>query len=294
MTRNTPSCPPSVALAFLGRLAAAGVDVPGLDQYTALMDAQPGVPEPSKPLLDHTPAEFVDFALKRATATIGNNSAGGMCGQWSGQLSEMRNRATSEMLTRLAERADDIIIALRKTFDPAAEAIRRLVVDRQVPPWATVETLFEADDDTRRAWLDAKTIHAPALDRVLELRQDMSTYLRIPPDPDGIRQHGEQVVEPQWGVCVIRDGAGPFHPQDGGPHVRWMQEAGRLHLATVSEIDPISLARAEGIPVDRLLTEARRRDADGLAVPETDVDPSAAVDLSGAYLAQLAATEPKE
>lgn len=269
--------------AFVHGLRRHGVTVPHWDEFAALRRAgAPHEPYPAKPLLEHTPEELTAYIRLRALHKVATHPRIGDAAEVARLV---QAELGTEMVALLAGHVDEFILGLRPAFDEAADAARR-VVALGVSPDATAETLFDAPEDSRRAWREFTRTHTRALDSILNLRVAMSELLGAPPSTRG--RTGVTLPHHQisWGLVVSRSGATLPASDTTLPHRRWLRLAPVLYLPTVAELDPASIAQAEGLPVARLLAEAHHRAAAGLAVDETTNSPTAQVDLSGAYLAR--------
>lgn len=257
-----------------------GVTVPGADHYRALLAAPTRMPEPAVSLLEMTPEDFGKLARGRALSAIMNDPR-----QHGSNLAavaaQLKRDLYAEYRDQLAAQADDLILQLRVKFDRAADAARH-VRALGIEPEATIEDLFDADDEQRSAWKAFRDRDHKTLDAILHVRRGMSEALGIEPlaEAYGI---GAAADEVDWSITVTRPVDGPagtgwLPPRNPrAPWVRWLSAADSLYLPTLAELASAAVAEAEGLPVELLLLEANRRARLGLGVPETTADPSARV-----------------
>lgn len=276
--------------AFIYGLRRHGVPVPHWDEYAALRRVgAPPQPQPAKPLMEHTPEELTAYVRARVLHKVAVHPR---IGDAADVARLVQAELGAELLALLAGDVDEFIVALQPKFDEAADAARR-VVSLGVAPDATIETLFDAPQAARQAWREFTRTHTKTLNSILSLRVAMSEIFDVPPSRKhaGIARPGHQV---NWGLVVTRDGSSLPDSDTSAPHRRWLRLAPVLYLPTLAELDPAAVAAANGLPVQQLLAEAHRRAAAGWAVDETTGSPTAAVDLSGAYLARYTDTDTEE
>lgn len=282
---------------FITALQRLGVTVPGAELLTVPAQV-PAMIDGSfrRPLLGLTAAELAAETERVAAARVLNTSTARGGGGYPSLLHDMQTIYEDEFKDALRRHADSLIEQLRATFDPAADAARR-VAALGISPSATVETLFTAPEEHRRAWLEFKGKHTATLEHVFRIRQAMTKHLRIPPQHEGKEAWGRNPETVEWGLAVTRPtpgttGSTPFAADSAAPHRRWLEHADRLYLPTVAELQPSAVAHAAGLPVDKLLKEARRRAAAGLAVDELEGSDTDTVDLGDEYLARYGERNP--
>lgn len=168
-------------------------------------------------------------------------------------VDSLAKQAYSELVDKIAARADEVLDALRPKFDQAAEKARELIA-MGVPAHATAETFLDLPVKPREAWKEFKTVHTPVLESVLNARISLSGALRLPPLGMSGPYDTLNAEEVDWGITVTNPHRHLGKPVSGREHERWLAAAEVLHLNGIHEVDQLDYRAAAG---DQYANQAR-------------------------------------
>ncbi|CAI9400434.1 hypothetical protein [Aestuariimicrobium sp. T2.26MG-19.2B] len=233
------------------------IKLPHLDKLKMVEGWQATSMEPPLPdnILSASPARIRRFATE-FLAYHGSSSEGGAL-HWELQK-VLIGAATADLVALIRADADQVIDQLRPAFDEAAGKARE-VIGLGVPPEATAETFLDLPVEARDAWKEFRDKHGATLDRVLQIRELLSTALDLPPAViDGYGNVDTPAIN--WGVTVTDPPRALPKATHGAGHVRWLQVANDLHLNRVDEVSHTDYIRAAGdTHVDDAIAIARGR-----------------------------------
>lgn len=234
-------------------LEQAGCTVPYADRYRALAStSEPD--EPDAVLLNLTPAELQQLALRRAQHRLASTDARNSTRS---HLGELKSRVASEMAVMICDNADKLIRQLRPAFDRLAESARQ-VRSLGVQPGDRAEQLLDKGDRAITAWQEFRRVHAPAIQDLATLRIRMSEVAGVPPVHDPRLASGHERVD--YGICFSRPRAAYSDTRAGETvHDRWLRLAPNLHLTTSDEYTQVDLLAAIGADTSRIQAEAAAR-----------------------------------
>lgn len=264
---------------FITKMQSYGVTVPGVDQWREARRIPLQLATDDAPLLGRSPSELLAAAEREALIRVLNHPR---VGDFAQVARDIQMRLDREFIASLGSHVDSMILGLREPFDVAADAARR-VIELGVSPEATVESLFDAPEDQRRAWRDFIANHVHTLAAILGLRVFMSERLGAPPHRQASPILGQRNPEVEWSVVITtpRKGqaVGHFPVDAASSHRPWLRAARALYLPTVAEMDGTNVAAAEGLPVQQLIEIAKRRVEAGYGL---DPDEASGLDLPNA------------
>jgi hypothetical protein len=183
---------------LLGRLEALGVNVPGVENYRALLAALREPQAAPRSMLEMTPAELTEHVQEAISAETSRRTwvdANALATE-SGLAGEFVETIASNFGLIVAQFAP-------RVFNPAADAARWLI-EAGVSERDDFETLFMRPRAVRAAWPEFRDTHTAALDEVHRALTGLAEATGVLPEVQGAPL-GLWRDSPAAGVFMVRN-----------------------------------------------------------------------------------------